>query len=71
MLSLLPNLRDEIAPKFKENKFFDGLAAGVSAISRSQKVSTKAKEKSSNGVTGDLVITGIIFKYHYHSSSLS
>lgn len=53
--------RDEIAPKFKENKFFDGLATGVSAITQATKGEYQAKEKSSNGITGDLVITGIIF----------
>jgi uncharacterized protein len=51
--------RDEIAPKFKENKFFDGLTAGISAISQATKGEYQAKEQPKKQ-SPDLIIFGII-----------
>ncbi|MDQ5914067.1 MAG: uncharacterized protein QG623_686 [Patescibacteria group bacterium] len=54
--------RDEIAPKFKEDRYFDGLSAGVSAISLATKGEYKAPEKKFKP-NGDFVIGAIVMAF--------
>lgn len=52
--------RNEIAPKFKESKFYDGLSAGVMAISQATKGEYSAQE-SKQKMTGLQIFEGTLF----------
>jgi uncharacterized protein len=53
--------RDEIAPKFREKKYGEGLSLGVGAISSATKGEYQANENSRNiGMTSDLIF-GLFF----------